>query len=325
LIAAALQGLGIIAERSGTRAEAEAYDLEALELYRRLDRPEREAVSLFNLCSLAHKHEDYAAMRHMASEAVALGRATGSDYILSRALTAMGDALVACDQPVVAAQLLREALGLGRSLNSPHVVGLALMGLGEAALACAELSGARELFLGAMSTFRSAANVPRMIEAVESVGRLAAREGDFVRAVVLIAAASAARRHIHAVLPPRLARLLADVQLSCVSSLGQASAAAQSAAGAALSIDEACDLALVAAASPALSARESEVAALVADGLTNSQIAERLVIGTRTVQTHVSHVLLKLGFASRSQIAGWVARNTVRQLADSTPASARLG
>jgi DNA-binding NarL/FixJ family response regulator len=55
-----------------------------------------------------------------------------------------------------------------------------------------------------------------------------------------------------------------------------------------------------------LSARESEVAALVADGLTNRQIAARLVISERTAGNHVAHILTKLGFTSRSQIAAWM-------------------
>jgi DNA-binding NarL/FixJ family response regulator len=56
-----------------------------------------------------------------------------------------------------------------------------------------------------------------------------------------------------------------------------------------------------------LSAREIEVAALVREGLTNRQIAERLVISERTAQNHVQHILTKLGFTSRSQIAAWTA------------------
>ena len=58
----------------------------------------------------------------------------------------------------------------------------------------------------------------------------------------------------------------------------------------------------------ALSTRETEVAALVADGLTNKQIAAKLVISERTAQNHVQHILTKLGFATRSQIATWAAR-----------------
>jgi DNA-binding CsgD family transcriptional regulator len=58
---------------------------------------------------------------------------------------------------------------------------------------------------------------------------------------------------------------------------------------------------------PALSPREAEVAKLVARGLTNRQIAEHLVISERTAQNHVQHILTKLGFTTRSQIAAWSA------------------
>ena len=56
-----------------------------------------------------------------------------------------------------------------------------------------------------------------------------------------------------------------------------------------------------------LSAREMEVARLVADGLPNPAIARRLYLSRPTVASHVAHILTKLGFASRAQIAAWVA------------------
>lgn len=61
-----------------------------------------------------------------------------------------------------------------------------------------------------------------------------------------------------------------------------------------------------------LTKREREVAALVADGLTNRAIAARLVISPRTAQGHVEHLLTKLGFTSRTQIAAWVADQATR-------------
>lgn len=54
-----------------------------------------------------------------------------------------------------------------------------------------------------------------------------------------------------------------------------------------------------------LTAREREVAALVASGLTNRQIGEKLVISERTAEGHVERILGKLGFRSRAQIASW--------------------
>ncbi|MEU4616915.1 ATP-binding protein [Streptomyces umbrinus] len=55
-----------------------------------------------------------------------------------------------------------------------------------------------------------------------------------------------------------------------------------------------------------LTRREREVAELVADGLANQQIADRLVIARRTAEGHVERILGKLGFSNRSQIAAWV-------------------
>ncbi|MGQ0616257.1 MAG: ATP-binding protein [Acidimicrobiia bacterium] len=54
-----------------------------------------------------------------------------------------------------------------------------------------------------------------------------------------------------------------------------------------------------------LSRREAEVAALVAEGLTNRQIAGRLVISERTAQNHVQHILTKLGVANRTELGAW--------------------
>jgi DNA-binding NarL/FixJ family response regulator len=55
-----------------------------------------------------------------------------------------------------------------------------------------------------------------------------------------------------------------------------------------------------------LSPRELEVAKLIAKGLTNKQIAQDLYLSERTAQNHVQHILTKLGFATRSQIAVWM-------------------
>jgi non-specific serine/threonine protein kinase len=56
----------------------------------------------------------------------------------------------------------------------------------------------------------------------------------------------------------------------------------------------------------ALTRREREVAELVADGLGNREIAERLYLSKRTVDSHVEHVFTKLGFSSRAQLTAWV-------------------
>ncbi|HEU5332512.1 MAG TPA: LuxR C-terminal-related transcriptional regulator [Actinocrinis sp.] len=70
-----------------------------------------------------------------------------------------------------------------------------------------------------------------------------------------------------------------------------------------------------------LTRRETEIAALVARGLSNREIAKTLVIALRTAEGHVEHILAKLGFTSRAQIAAWAARQAVAS-AGAAPAPA---
>lgn len=103
-------------------------------------------------------------------------------------------------------------------------------------------------------------------------------------------------------------------RLERIRSAGAAAAGADAerlaAQGARLTLDEAVALAF-GGASPrpelpaGLSAREVEVAALVAEGLTNKTIAARLHLSVRTVESHVRHVLAKVGLDNRTQLATW--------------------
>ena len=92
-------------------------------------------------------------------------------------------------------------------------------------------------------------------------------------------------------------------------------------AGRDMAAEQALDLALAATETPmsrsngppqrsaqqvaGLSPRERQVAALLTLGLSNRQIAQRLVVTERTVAAHIEHILDKLGFASRHQVGAW--------------------
>ncbi|ONI87687.1 hypothetical protein ALI22I_21000 [Saccharothrix sp. ALI-22-I] len=85
-------------------------------------------------------------------------------------------------------------------------------------------------------------------------------------------------------------------------------------AGAGCSPEEAVALAMpeqrhrqaAVAAPDVLTPREAEIAGLIAEGRTNREIAATLVIAQRTAESHVDHILSKLGFTSRTQVARWV-------------------
>lgn len=66
-----------------------------------------------------------------------------------------------------------------------------------------------------------------------------------------------------------------------------------------------------------LTRREHEIAALVAEGLANREIAERLFLSKRTVDSHMEHIFAKLGISSRTRLAAWVLERT-----DPTPPTA---
>ncbi len=67
------------------------------------------------------------------------------------------------------------------------------------------------------------------------------------------------------------------------------------------------------AALESLSQREREVLTLMAEGLSNLQIAERLGIGEKTVKTHVSNVLGKLNVSDRTQAAVYAWKSGLKQ------------
>jgi DNA-binding CsgD family transcriptional regulator len=78
--------------------------------------------------------------------------------------------------------------------------------------------------------------------------------------------------------------------------------------GMAPALAAATDLAARLKTSTPLTRREREIATLVADGLSNREIAEKFVLSERTVETHVRSMLSKLGLTNRTHIAAWVAR-----------------
>ena len=169
---------------------------------------------------------------------------------------------------------------------------------------------------------------------LDSLAWIAASQGKPARAAILLGTAGAAWAAIRATLQPAL-RGHHDAALAAArQALPEGSYQAAFAEGSAMSQAEAIAFALkepsAAAGSPAipvlgiqpqLTRREQEVAVLVAQGMSNGQIAATLVISARTAETHVQHIMDKLGVSSRAQIAVWSAASHEALAAEPTAAA----
>jgi non-specific serine/threonine protein kinase len=148
-----------------------------------------------------------------------------------------------------------------------------------------------------------------------AVCRLA--QGDYVRAAELSGAGDSLWKILRAPVQqgPYYAELRRIAAETCRQELGDDRFSVAYQRGTELSVAEAIAVAKGETAPPGstgtgrpLTRREMEVAGLVAEGLGNREIAERLVLSKRTVDAHVEHIFTKLGYSARAQIAVWFSR-----------------
>jgi non-specific serine/threonine protein kinase len=301
-VAYALENVGELAWQLGDHTGAHARLEESIRIFRGLGDQQGVAWPLSTLGLALHEQGDSATGLALLEESAALFRAAGERFGLAQALLFLG--VVADDQGrhADARSRFEETLAIQRDLGDR--VGTALTLEALAALAAA----------------------PRKVKPGQDGGPLplhqAAASGQ--RAAQLAGTAAALRESVGAGFFPslhaRLGRRLAPIRQT----LGEAVFAAAWAEGRALPQEDAIVAALapdagappapsqrpgdeppLAGAAAVLSEREREVAALVARGLTNKQIADVLVIAPGTAGNHVLHILNKLGLHSRAQIAAW--------------------
>ncbi|MFQ6398778.1 ATP-binding protein [Nocardia sp. KC 131] len=160
---------------------------------------------------------------------------------------------------------------------------------------------------------------------MELLAWIAAARGEYRHAARLMGAIGSVWRRIGASLAafgPHLGAQHSACENTLAQSLRQAVQSAERAHGAALDHAQAIRYALdpsPIAQEPAeqpdtmLTARERQVAELVAQGLSNRQIAQRLVVSPRTIDRHLQNILCKLDYSSRAQIAAWTARSHLLQ------------
>jgi non-specific serine/threonine protein kinase len=229
----------------------------------------------------------------------------------------------------------RQCIARADEVGERHMKALAVAGLGEHELAAGHLRDATALFREAIVLKRGLGDRMGMAVGLDSLGRTAIAEGRAERAALLLGAAEGIWDDVgmsETGNPFAFARSRSDGLHEARTLLGKERFRELFRGGSQLSLDAILPFALEtkdadpappASAVPSpLTRRELEVAELVADGLTNPEIAARLVISVRTAQGHVENILRKLGFNSRSLIAAWV---TERRLAEQAPAAPDRG
>jgi len=310
--ARALHNLGALARELGDWPRATDAYTASLALERDLGNQWGIGTSLNNLGALARDQGDLDEAARLHGEALALLRASGDERGIAAALHNL--AAVAADRGEwpTAASLHAESLAVWRRLGDRWGMATALREAGWVAGQLGDRAQAVHLLQESLALFGEL-GVPQgtagCLEALAEVV-FAAGSGPADVAVRLLAAAEAGRESVRSPLPvrdrPGLARLRAELRTA----LGARAFRAAWQAGRQLTLAEASAEAMrlseATAPTELLSVREREVAELVARGLTNRQIAERLVISERTVDRHVSNIFAKLGVVTRAHLAAWV-------------------
>jgi non-specific serine/threonine protein kinase len=282
-VARAVARLAIIAHYRRDLDTAEGLLSEAIARYEALDLPVSPHVVMVRLTLAAMRQSagDLEPAAEQCRACAEICRSRGDHTLLANSLTILANIEWLAGSADDAGRHAREALGLRRSRT--------------AVLNMAQLT---ELLAWITASSGPPADAAVMLGAAWVVWKTFGLEG-------LLQAPFYAVPHEQCVSRTRAA-------------LGPAAYEAAYARGSRLTIDDLVTFALGEPPSPGaatttelLTEREREVARLIADGLTNRQIADRLVVSPRTVATHIEHIMTKLGVGSRAQIAAWLGHSVV--------------
>jgi predicted ATPase/DNA-binding SARP family transcriptional activator/DNA-binding CsgD family transcriptional regulator/Tfp pilus assembly protein PilF len=323
--------LGQVAYARGDYARACELCGESLALFRELDdRPGvNEALQQLGLAALALGDAAQAAAR--LEEALALSRELGDTWGIAAALDGLGQVAYQRGDDARAVALGQESLALHRELGYRRGSAASLANLARAAARQGRPAAALAQYREALAIYHELADQAGVAACLAGIGGILAGQGQLRRAVGLFGAAAA--RQAAAGAPPVRPAEYEPALATARARLGPAAATAAWAAGAAAAPEQAVAWAMTeavldaedgtgalaadsapAAGGPApLTQRERAVALLVAQGMTNRQIAGELGMAVRTVDTHVTRILHKLGLRTRAHVADWAgARGLLR-------------
>jgi DNA-binding CsgD family transcriptional regulator len=271
----ALHLLGRVALHEGQDERARAFGDESLRRFRALGHRTALAVTLRLQGELARRRGDPAAAAGAFAEGLRLSREAGDVAGIAAGLRRCAAAALDVGDGPRARALLRESLVLHRDAGDTRGVAECLLGLASAAAATGQPLQACRLYGAARAQLDGGRMPTEPVDRDAHERRLVA-----LRTALGEPAFAAAWAEGHAT----------PLEQVITAALGAAAGAAPGAA---------------APGAAPLTPRQLEVARLVARGLSSREIATGLSITERTAENHVEHILTRLGFHSRAQIAAW--------------------
>jgi predicted ATPase/class 3 adenylate cyclase/DNA-binding CsgD family transcriptional regulator len=243
-------------------------------------------------------------------------RVSRVDTWLAWGLAILGAARLAAGEEQAAEAHLEEARRIATALDNAWVLGQADHHLGRLARRAGDTRRAEALHHEALAHQARRRIRPGVIESLEALAALANDQESFAEAARLLGSASALRRSTGIIRWPSSQPDYEAEVSRARQALGDAAFDRALTEGEALTLDEAVAYASRArgerkrpsAGWGSLTPTEIEVVNLLAQGLTNPQIGERLFIGRGTVKTHLAHVFAKLGVTTRAELAAEATR-----------------
>jgi len=316
--AKALFQAGYIASGQGDYESSMTFGEESLALYRRLGDRASSATALYTLGVLAIYRNEWERASTLTEDAIALQREMNDRVGVVRSLLILASVALAQHDYERAMALYEESLALAQEIEDDFAIALSLLIGALASLGQGDHRQTRALSEESFKLSQQLGMPFAIASYLQTAACLAGAEGQPVRSARLWGAAEALVEEVGRILSPGELHVYAPFIDAARSQLDEARWEAALAEGRAMSTDEVVEYALskedAATAAPrlpeqqsveeppSLTRREREVAALVAQGYTNRQIATGLFVSERTVETHVANVLRKLNVHSREQI-----------------------
>jgi non-specific serine/threonine protein kinase len=316
--AKALNAAGVLAGVQGDHAAAETFFHESFGLWQVVGNPIRMAAAMGNLGLTAQDRQDVAQALACFQQAQALYAAGGDRRGIAVSLGSRAHLARQEGATQEAVGLVEEALATFREVGDPRGTANALAELGHARIALRQPEESMHCFREALELRRSLGNTLGIAECLEGFAAAAAARRQVRRAARLLGAAAALRETSGAPLPSAERKQVEGVVRRIEERLNPDALTREQSAGRAMTLAQAVEYALAREGaadavrrpvSEVLTEREREVAQLVARGLTNRQIAARLLLARRTVGTHLEHIFAKLGVQARAEVAVWITRH----------------